>query len=85
MKQIYIFKHNPNPNAPLPSPIPLVLGFLPWTLILTTPSLKKILDPLLDIGLVWNLLTPRFGLLFLQDASKAKVTIPYLASRQHSR
>ena len=67
MKKIYIFKHNPNPNAPPPLPHTYNCLF------------EKILDLLLDIGLVWNLLTPRYGLLFLQDASKAKVTIPYLA------
>ena len=32
-------------TLPSPTPIPLLFGRLPWTLILTTPSLKKILDP----------------------------------------
>ena len=44
MSKIYVFKHYP--PTPL-YPIPLALGCLPCTLILTTPSLKKILDPLL--------------------------------------
>ena len=38
MSKIYVFKHYP--PTPL-YPIPLALGCLPWTLILTTPSLKK--------------------------------------------
>ena len=37
-QQIYVFKHYP--PTPL-YPIPLALGCLPWTFILTTPSLKK--------------------------------------------
>ena len=45
MKKIYIFKHYPPPS---PSPIPLALERLPCTLI-TTPSLKKLLGPPLNI------------------------------------
>ena len=47
MKKIYIFKHYP-PPSPSPSPIPLALERLPCTLI-TTSSLKKLLDPPLNI------------------------------------
>ena len=79
IKKIYIFKHNPNPNATPPLPHSFGPGIFALNSHTYNRLFEKILDLLLDIGLVWNLLTPRYGLLFLQDASKAKVTIPYLA------
>ena len=79
MKKIYIFKHNPNPNAPPPLPHSFGPGMFALNSHTYNCLFEKILNLLLDIGLVWNLLTPHYGLLFLQDASKAKVTIPYLA------